>query len=200
MTGLLWQPKERTPPPPNTPTHPHEPESCIQSPSTPTHHHDHQHQLQHNPYRQHGWWASENGSLKKKNNDEGPNTYLHVYHNRSTVNYTVQLLPQEWSLLQTCKLISDISYSFQPSTPQAPLYWRDEHGRHSHSRSPSLLRYLTARRRAVGGVAGERWRERAQFPHPSLFLIVSWNLDQRSSGANTAIQWVAMLTSPVCLS
>lgn len=136
----------------------------------------------------------------KKNNDEGPNTYLHVYHNRSTVNYTVQLLPQEWSLLQTCKLISDISYSFQPSTPQAPLYWRDEHGRHSHSRSPSLLRYLTARRRAVGGVAGERWRERAQFPHPSLFLTVSWNLDQRSSGANTAIQWVAMLTSPVCLS
>lgn len=59
-----------------------------------------------------------------------------------------------------------------PSYPTSPLYRRDEHGRRAGSRSPALLRYLTARRRAAGGVAGERWREKAQFP-PSLPVVNS---------------------------
>lgn len=87
--------------------------------------------------------------------------------------------------------------------PTSPLCWRDEHGRHSRSCSrfpfSSSLFDSEDWRRAVGGEAGEQWRERASaISHSSLFLIVSWNLDQRSSGANRAIQW--SLYSPVWLS
>lgn len=114
--------------------------------------------------------------LKKENKWWRPNRNPHLLCQYwTTVKYTAQLLPIHYI---------QIRYSFQLSAryPTCLLCWRDEHGCHSRLHSPSLLGYLTAKRRAVGGVAGEQSRGKAQFPHPSLFLIVSWNLDQRSSG------------------
>lgn len=68
--------------------------------------------------------------------------------------------------------------------PRTPLCWEDKHGHQLHRQSPSLfLAVWQWGGEAVGGVAGKQWGEQARVPHPCLFLIVSWNLDHRSSDA-----------------
>lgn len=118
---------------------------------------------------------SENGFSGKKKQaleikikkDEGPfrNPYLLFYHNQSPVKYTVQ---------PGTELMTDTPTHYRHQLfisalkPTSPLCWRDKHGRHSRSRSPSLLRYLTARRKRAGWRRSRRAEEGASAISPSL--------------------------------